>query len=126
MRTSAKRVLITFAAAAALSLVGAGAPALANSSRLSTDAAHGSRVQFTTSNDYLTAYDDAYDGYGAYSRVILGPAAQYCMDTKGYNSSTTCLGLVGAGTWISYNSCLENNSGASVFNCSADIQDYAQ
>jgi hypothetical protein len=97
--------------------------AFADSTIDSTDAAHGSHVVWSSANDHLNVVDTSYDGWGAYSKAIVGPLAHECIDGGGYNSSHYCL-IIGAG-WFFYNSCLEHNNGITLSNCSGNRLDYS-
>ncbi len=99
-------------------------PALADGIANSSDSNHGAQARFTSINHYLTIYDVAYDGWGAYTRGMVNIGSPVtCIDENGYNSSRTCAIGFGAST-IYYYACLEHNNGATVSYCGAATNDY--
>ena len=102
-----------------LTLVALGTPpALADGVSTTTDRHHGSHTVYTTVNRHLTVYDVYTDGYGGYTRMIYASdATGTCVDYAGANTSNLCVQTGYPSGLFGFYDCLENNHGATIFNC---------
>lgn len=111
-----KKVFAVAALVVGLSAVGA-APALASSYAYSTDSNQGSLAQYTSVNRVITAYDQAYDGWGASAQVYYDRGGAAGLNAE-LGAGTSFSARIADGMSFKFKSCLEHNNGSTLAYCS--------